>query len=182
MQQPDGVELRTIPGYDSRYLAGSDGHIYSLMKMGVASRTGPSDVPRRLVESSSSSGLYCNVNVLTDAGRRVSRDVQQLIAPAFHGPRPTPGHVASHQNGNGWDNRPENLAWETQAENLEKKKLHGTHDAGFANSRAAFTPEDVDRIFALRKEGRTQQQIAEEFGVSRTSVLRVLNGERYAYA
>lgn len=118
------------------------------------------------------------INPEPDRNQFVPVDVAKLICVAFHGPRPE-GRTVSHLNGNVQDNRPENLAWETQSENLARRKAHGTHDAGTGNSRAALTAEQVGWIHAWRQQGRTQQEIADALGVSRTTVLRVLNGQRY---
>lgn len=44
--------------------------------------------------------------------------VARLVAEAFHGPAPFPNAVVMHLNENSRDNRPENLQWGTQKENL----------------------------------------------------------------
>lgn len=49
-----------------------------------------------------------------------------MVADAFIGPRPN-GAVIRHLNGKANDNRPENLAYGTQAENVQDEVRHGTH-------------------------------------------------------
>lgn len=44
--------------------------------------------------------------------------VHQAVCEAFHGPKPFPKAVVIHENECGLDNRPENLRWGTQKENL----------------------------------------------------------------
>lgn len=44
--------------------------------------------------------------------------VHRLVCEAFHGPAPTPEHIAAHANHIGDDNRPGNLRWATTAEKL----------------------------------------------------------------
>jgi hypothetical protein len=44
--------------------------------------------------------------------------IHQLICAAFHGPKPFPKAVVIHLDENGLNNRPENLKWGTQKENL----------------------------------------------------------------
>lgn len=44
--------------------------------------------------------------------------MHQLVCEAFHGPKPFPKAVVIHIDENGLNNRPENLKWGTQKENL----------------------------------------------------------------
>lgn len=44
--------------------------------------------------------------------------IHQLVCEAFHGGKPFDGAVVSHIDENGLNNRPENLKWGTQKENL----------------------------------------------------------------
>ncbi len=50
--------------------------------------------------------------------RQKPRKVHQLVCEAFHGPRPDPKSVVLHLDENAHNNRPENLRWGTQKENL----------------------------------------------------------------
>jgi len=49
--------------------------------------------------------------------------VHQVVCEAFHGPRPSDKHVVSHLNEDATDNRPENLCWATQKDNLNMPKF-----------------------------------------------------------
>lgn len=51
-------------------------------------------------------------------GRQFPRKVHQLVCEAFNGPRPFDNAVVIHLNEDAHDNRPENLKWGTQKENL----------------------------------------------------------------
>lgn len=46
------------------------------------------------------------------------RKIHQLVCEAFHGEKPFPDAVVIHINEDAHDNRPENLKWGTQKENL----------------------------------------------------------------
>ena len=53
-----------------------------------------------------------------DGGRQSPRKVHQLICEAFHGPKPFDRAVVIHLDESALNNRPENLKWGTQKENL----------------------------------------------------------------
>lgn len=47
--------------------------------------------------------------------------IHRLVCEAFHGPAPFPRAVVIHINEDAYDNRPSNLKWGTQKENLNAK-------------------------------------------------------------
>ena len=49
---------------------------------------------------------------------------------------------------------------------------------GEANKMAKFSKEDVEHMFALRSQGKTQQQIADVFTTGQGTISRILNGVR----
>lgn len=59
--------------------------------------------------------------------RQQPRKVHQLVCEAFHGPKPLPGAVVIHLDENALNNRPENLKWGTQKENLNMPKVKAYH-------------------------------------------------------
>jgi hypothetical protein len=54
---------------------------------------------------------------------RGNMKVHRLICEAFHGPAPFPKAVVIHLDENALNNRPENLKWGTQKENLNMPKF-----------------------------------------------------------
>lgn len=59
--------------------------------------------------------------------RQRPRSVHQLVCEAFHGPKPFPEAVVIHIDEDGLNNRPENLKWGTQKENLNMPKVKAYH-------------------------------------------------------
>lgn len=59
----------------------------------------------------------------TKAAAQAPKKVHQLVCEAFHGPKPFPSAVVIHLDENGLNNRPENLKWGTQKENLNMPKF-----------------------------------------------------------
>lgn len=160
--------LKEIPGY-SKYKAGSDGRIHSsCRKISIV-----------LKSSQRTPKSYLHVVLSGDDGTLRTRDVHPLICEAFHGKRPE-GFDCSHINGNKFDNRPENLRWETRKENFARKKEHGTHDGGCANSRAKLDKEQISFVKHMLKEGEKHHIIAGELGVNRVLISKIANGSRYA--
>lgn len=102
----------------------------------------------------------------------------KLVAETFLGPVPD-GLEVSHLDNDVMNNDINNLKYETHSENLARRKANGTMDDGFNNSRAVLKPGDPEKIRELREEGLSHQKIARRFNVSRTTISRVLNGQRY---
>lgn len=79
----------------------------------------------RVIKAHSHLG-YKRVSLLQPGDRtKHKRLVHRLVCEAFHGPAPSPGHVAAHWNDVGDDNRPSNLRWATQAENVKDMVRNG---------------------------------------------------------
>jgi len=90
-----------------------------------------------------------------------------LVLEAFVGPRPEGDYQACHINGTKSDNRLSNLRWDTRASNYQDARLHGTNSKG---SRHGGSKLSEDQILLIRQDNRLQAQIAEDYGISRTTV------------
>ena len=55
--------------------------------------------------------------------RQTPRKVHQLVCEAFHGPKPFDDAVVIHLDEDAHNNRPENLKWGTQKENLNMPRF-----------------------------------------------------------
>lgn len=53
--------------------------------------------------------------------------IHQAVCEAFHGPKPQPNFVVIHLDEDATNNRPENLKWGTQKENLNMPKIKEYH-------------------------------------------------------
>lgn len=62
-------------------------------------------------------------------GPRITTTVHRAVAEAFLGPRPE-GCDICHGNGDGGDNRVENLRYDTRSENIRDAVRHGTYRNG----------------------------------------------------
>lgn len=98
--------------------------------------------------------------------------VHHAVLLAFHGPRPD-GQVARHLNGDAFDNRPVNLAWGTQQQNVADARTHGSLPVGGAKHAAKLTAEQALAIRASSAPGRV---LAARYGISVTVANRIRRG------
>lgn len=92
----------------------------------------------------------------------VAPQVHWLVLEAFVGPRPA-GAMGRHLNDIPGDNRLENLAWGTQTENMADAKRNGL-------IRHKLTPDQVQEMRRLYREGVSKTRLAERFGITHGSV------------
>jgi hypothetical protein len=104
-------------------------------------------------------------------------NVHHLVLLAFIGPRPT-GAECRHLNGDPKDNRAENLAWGTGKDNANDREMHGRQVWGELVPQHKLTPNQVR---AIRAGPRTNQRAtAKEYGVSQSSISRIINYKNWS--
>lgn len=163
------VKIKPVPGRPFLW-AGDDGYIYSELsfgnngakcRKGVEEYGGKGSRVRKLVirynDGTNSRNPYGRIvypafewEYCDSHNLRVSR----LVCASYHGPAPFEGAVVDHIDGNKHNNRPDNLEWVTQAENLlrsaEAGRLLRGKDGRFVkqgeceDAVAAFTRGDGD--------------------------------------
>lgn len=108
---------------------------------------------------------------------------QKFMAHRFmcelaNGPAPTPEHQAAHSCGRGADAcvNPKHLSWKTPSENQLDKRIHGT--VWRQETRTKLTPIQVLEIRGL-KGRKTQDELAEMFGVGRQNIGAILTGKSW---
>jgi len=109
-----------------------------------------------------------------DDGEPTTQFVHRLVLRAFAG-KPNFGEEGCHRNGNKTDNRIANLRWGTRSDNQKEKVRHGARGGP-----AKLTLEQVAQIRKRRASGDTQQVIADAYGVSRSLVSMIENGDVWA--
>lgn len=144
---------------DQRYMVDSDGNVYG-------PRAG------KLKKFKAVKGRYEQVSI-----NAATVYVHRLVAEAFI-PNPEGKPDVAHNNGNGLDNRVENLRWATESENMADKVLHGTHCRGEKHGGAKLTDAEVMAIRYCRKQGSGVDSLANIFGVSRWTIYDACNPNR----
>ncbi len=162
------VEYREIPGCPG-YFAGTDGSIWSMWHNRW--RQG-SEYLHQIQGSRRKLGYF--VIPLSVNGVRTRVFAHRLVLMTFVGPRPT-GTQCRHLNGNPSDNRVENLAWGTSAENHEDGKRLNEFAYGTDHGGCKISDEQVKEIWRLGVAGMRGADIARRFGVSIAHVSGILH-------
>lgn len=120
-------EWRPVVGFEGFYEVSSIGRIRSVDRV-IPYRDGrkPKRFPGKVLAQMINAKGYPALQ-LKACGRIRGRTVHILVCEAFHGSRPSPDHEVRHLNGDPADNRVENLAWGTRAENAQDSLRHGTN-------------------------------------------------------
>ena len=111
--------------------------------------------------------------------RRTLRYVHRLVAEVFLPPPEGNQNVVRHLNGDPGDNRISNLAWGTQADNMQDAVRHGRTLRGRKNPNAKLNPARIKAIKILLEEGFSPTAIAAFMGASRDTIRRAANGESW---
>ena len=170
------LELRRIPvSPNDDYRAGSDGKIYSCTRYAGFGRK--ERVDWYPLKGHRRQKGYLTVS-LCHENRKVTKAVHRMICSAFHGKPPTLSMQTRHLNGNPDDNRPENLAWGTQAENWADRKAHGHGIDGEKHPMSKLTDKERSHVrWAAAKGLCSQRQIARALGMSQSAISAVCHGK-----
>lgn len=163
---PPDARLLPIDGYDGYYIGDNgmaygtrpDGTLYELKRVQVGCRKRGS--------------LYWAVNLCKN-GSQKTHTLHRLVSHHFHGPCPK-GMVVRHGPAGRDDNRPGNLSRGTYTDNMEDRKRDGSWGWKLSEAQARA-------ILAEKGRGRTQQQVADSFNVSRVSVSAIWRGRMWPH-
>lgn len=166
---------KTIPGFEGLYQASTEGRIRSVDREVHDYKGKPRKLKGRILKHGVSIHGYYQVSLSLN-GKPVKRSVHQLIALTFIGERPE-GYDTCHLNGDCKDNTLKNLTYDTKYQNSLDRIRNGDF---LTNSN--FTVEDIVRIRHLHNvEGYYQKDIAKMYGVSRHTILRIINRQSFSY-
>lgn len=168
--------MKSIPGFPG-YFASEEGDIFCTRSV---NGKGPYTAPARKVKPllRGKKAKYYQISIA-----RQKRDVHILVAISFHGPIPE-GLEVSHNDGNSFNNREDNLSYLTHAENEKMKAIHGTLPAGEKNGMAKLTAREVVEIRnALLSNYRGLQcRLAKRYGVADAIISYIKSGKRWKTA
>ena len=174
IQDPSGghpEEWRVIPGFPE-YEASSLGRIRSVDRTINYSNGRVVHAKQRILRPTKSSGYY-SVN-LSRNNKPTSTKVHVLVAAAFLGLNPG-GLDVRHKNGCRTDNRAENLEYGTRSENV----LDGYKITGKTMVNQKLSPQKAEEIRSKSQNGVSQRSLAEEYGVSKSTIAAILQRKIY---
>ncbi|MFC4128975.1 NUMOD4 domain-containing protein [Nocardia rhizosphaerae] len=119
---------------------------------------------------------YLTVMVSNGSTDRKLYYIHRMVYETFVGPIPLGMQVRHGPNGQ-TDNRLSELRMGTVRENIADKKRDGTEPTGAARWSAKLTDPEVESLRSRR--GEPYRLLAAEFGVSTTTIGRVVRGESY---
>jgi hypothetical protein len=163
-------QVKPIPGFPG-YYAVDTGQIWS-------AKTG------RYLRQSRASGNHRRVNLSREDG--IHREaVHVLILETFVGPCPK-GLEGCHRDGDGANNRLDNLRWDTHQANVMDAVRHGTcsgfKNKGEHNGQAWLTDQQVRDIDLLyRSGGCTQRELANRYKVSDTAIWKIVHRKKWKH-
>lgn len=162
------VLIAEVPGFPG-YTVTSDGVVWSC-RTSRGFRNDARPMTPRLDKKGYGAVVLCAVG-----GIRRSVRIHRLVAELFL-PNPDGKPCVRHLDGNAANNDASNLAWGTYVENENDKIAHGTYDLRRAGR---LGPDARGEILARFQAGVSQKRLAADFGVSRPTITRLLNGSTW---
>lgn len=104
--------------------------------------------------------------------------VARMVCEAFHGEAPD-GTVCTHLDEDSQNNRPENLRWATQKENLAASGFRNVLKQRRVYDLRKLSADDVRAIREAAACGETLASIARRYSVSAGHVSRVVSGQHH---
>ena len=118
---------------------------------------------------------------LRKEGQTIPVRVHRLVADAFLGPCP-PNKECCHNNGVPFDNRVDNLRWDTRANNIRQSYTDGRdvviprHKKGSTHYASKLTAAQADFV---RTSNLSGVELAKKLGVSPMTISRCKRGHTY---
>lgn len=150
---------RDIPGYEGLYQVSDHGSIKNVRR-------------GRLLKPSKR--RYLQVNLSKD-GIKKTHTVHRLVAQVFLGDQPHPMQVC-HSNGNNYDNRLENLRWDTPSGNSIDESKAEKH------VKQKLSLAEVSEVRLLYSTGVwSHRSLAEKFGVTHQAIRDIIIRKNYRW-
>jgi hypothetical protein len=167
---------KSVVGYEGRYEVSNLGRVKSLPNQ----RRSTAIILKQTKRKDRRMSLQ-----LTDTGsdgkwRQTLFQVQWLVAAAFIGPRPD-GMEVCHNDDIPYNNRLDNLRYDTRLGNAADRVKHDLANRGEKNGKATFTEEQVKEIKKRLATGEGTSAIARDYGVTHGAIGHIKGGRRWSH-
>ena len=158
-----------IPGFEGKYEVSDSGKVRHTKR------------PDKTLSPLNNGAGYRQVSLVCDSGKIVKRYIHWAVLSAFVGPRPS-GYYACHGDGDRSNNCLSNLRWDTVSNNLKDKRAHGTAIMGEQHMwTTKFNTKFAKEAKRMLATGFTHEEIAKNFGVSRSQISALSCGLVWAH-
>ena len=161
------------------YRVSNFGRVISRWSVGGANPGSPYLTNKwRLIAGRSAGKGYRSYALKTSSGF-VRQYLHRIVITEFHGDPPSLKHEVRHLDGNPKNNCATNLQWSTHRVNMKDTVTHGTARIGEKVPNASMTNSQAIEVCSRYKSGETQSEIASSMKVSRSTIKRILVGEKW---
>jgi hypothetical protein len=136
--------------------------------------------PPRLLKPSPDLQGRLRITVTDEDRNHKTPRVHVLVAQLFLGPKPE-GLEINHKDGIYTNNRDDNLEYCTSERNEEHALEHGLKPHGERVGTSKLTEDQVRQIRRIYPSVKSSRQVARMFGVTKTTILRVVNRHRWKH-
>ena len=137
-------------------------------------------VPGRILKHGIGPRGYPAVVVGGGGERRRTRNIHDLVAAAFIGPKPD-GNCVNHIDGDKTNNHASNLEYVTQAENMRHASETGLLSVGENRKTTKLTKDMVLEIRRQRELGVSLSVLGRRFGVNGVTVFDASSGRTWRH-
>lgn len=166
------AKVREVPGF-AAYRLSYDGILESRWRWGAYYSGIERNDIWRIVPLKNNAKGYIPISLRSADGKCRRTHLHRILAETFISPAPFEKAVVRHLNGDSTDNSLDNLAWGTYLDNENDKKLYGQWHKRTGG--AKLTSDQVTKI-RERAFKISQKSLAVEYGVSRPTITRIING------
>lgn len=160
-----------VVGYEGLYEASNLGRIRRSYSAPHRSLGVPGSVLKQTIQKNG----YHTVSLSND-GNVKSHRVSRIVLSAFCGLEPFEGAQAAHNDGNKSNNKLTNLRWATASENQKDVDRHNRRCKGSDVFGAVLTEDKVREIRNRIQIGERNPSIANDFGVSISTIHLIRHG------
>ena len=153
------------PAYGfSFYKVSNLGNVKRIAHVAQHKRYGNRKLPERMLNPAKNHDGYLRLRI---GGKFKFAHI--IVLESFICPKPN-GMQACHNNGKPYDNRLENLRWDTPKNNVQDRKKHGTYQYGEKNHQHKYSEKIKSEIIASSESAKS---LAKKINISANAIYQI---------